>query len=191
MTCQHICTNTNHIFPYIYKWLFSFQNNYIFTWGNSWTKDLIVDPNTRPYGFPPALWVALHKGTTMVPAYECDDPLCRWMFMSCTPDHTLSIQWLPGSNGQADWRISSLTDGYIDGVNKTRRVRDPPPKPVRNKIAGRFMDYDFYTRMEKRNATLAEKKREERRQKKSKTSPNNDTNDTELCEMHGASVSGI
>ena len=53
------------------------------------------------------------------------------------------------------------------------------------------MDYDFYTRMEKRNAGFAEKKREERRQKKSKTSPNNDTNDTELCEMHGASVSGI
>ena len=93
-------------------------------------KDLIVDPNTRPYGFPPALWVALHKSTTMVPAYERDDPLCRWMFMSCTPDHTLSIQWLLGSNRQADWRISSLTDGYIDGVNKTRRVRDPPPKPV-------------------------------------------------------------
>ena len=77
-----------------------------------------------------ALWVALHKGTTMVPAYEREDPLCRWMFMSCTPDHTLSIQRLPGSNGQADWRISSVIDGYIDGVNKTRRVRDPPPKPV-------------------------------------------------------------
>ena len=53
------------------------------------------------------------------------------------------------------------------------------------------MDYDFYTKMEKRNATLVEKKREERRQKKSKTSLNNDTNDTELCEMSGASVSGI
>ena len=78
----------------------------------------------------------------------------------------------------------------MDRVNKTRRVRDPPPKPVRNEIAERFMDYDFYTRMEKRNAGLAEK-REERRQKKSKTSPNNDTNDTELCEMRGASVSGI
>ena len=138
-----------------------------------------------------ALWVALHKGTTMVPACECEDPLCRWMFMSCTPDHTLSIQWLPGSNGQADWRISSLTDGYMDRVNKTRRVRDLSPKPVQNEIAGRFMDYDFYTRMEKRNASLAKKKREERRQKKSKTSPNNDTNDTELCEMCGASVSGV
>ena len=85
--------------------------------------------STRPYGFPPALWVALHKGTTMVLAYECEDPLCRWMFMSYTPDHTLSIQQRPGSNGQVDWRISSLTDGYMDGVNKTRRVRDPPPKP--------------------------------------------------------------
>ena len=154
-------------------------------------KDLIVDPNTRPYGFPPALWVALHKGATMVLAYKHEDPLCRWMFMSCTPDHTLSIQRLPGSNGQAHWRISSLTDGYMDRVNKTRRVRDPPHKPVQNKIVGRFMDYDFYTRMEKRNASLVEKKREERRQKKSKTSPNNDTNDTELCEMHGASVSGV
>ena len=53
------------------------------------------------------------------------------------------------------------------------------------------MDYDFYRIMEKRNAALVEKKREERRQKKSKTSLNNDTNDTELCEMHGASVGGI
>ena len=136
MTRQHICTNTNHIFPYIYKWFFSFQNNYIFTWGNSWTKDLIVDPNTRPYGFPPALSVALHKGTTMVPAYKRDDPLCRWMFMSCTPDHTLSIQWLPGSNGQMDWRISSLTDGYIDGVNKTRRVRTPHLSQSETKLQG-------------------------------------------------------
>ena len=79
----------------------------------------------------------------------------------------------------------------MDRVNKTRRVRDPPPKPVQNETTGRFMDYDFYTRMEKRNVELTEKKREERRQKKSKTSPNNDTNDTELCEMHGASVSGV
>ena len=53
------------------------------------------------------------------------------------------------------------------------------------------MDYDFYTKMEKRNATLAGKKREERRQKKSKPSSNNNTNDTELCEMSGTSVSGI
>ena len=50
------------------------------------------------------------------------------------------------------------------------------------------MEYDFYTKMEKRNVASAEKKREERRQKKSKTSPNNDT---ELCEMSGASVSGV
>ena len=85
--------------------------------------------------------------------------------MLCTPDHTLSIQRLLGSNGQADWRISSLIDGYIDRVNKTRRVRDPPPKPVRNEIAGRFMDYDFYTRMEKRNTALAEKKEDKRKAK--------------------------
>ena len=136
MTHQHICTNTNHIFPYIYKWFFSFQNNYIFGWGNSWMKDLIVDPNTRPYGFPPTLWVALHKGTTMVLAYEHDDPLCRWMFGSCTPDHTLSIQQLPGSNGQVDWKISSLTDGYKDGVNKTRRVGDPHLSQSKMKLQG-------------------------------------------------------
>ena len=89
--------------------------------------------------------------------------------MSCTPDHTLSIQRLPRSNGQADWRISSLTDGYMDGVNKTMRVRDLPPKPVRNEIAGRFMDYDFYTKMEKRNAALG---REEERRKKTKEKQN-------------------
>ena len=93
----------NHTFSFvIFTNVLFVQNNYIFVWGNSWVKDLLVDPNTRPYGFPPALWIVLQKGATVVAAYECEDPLCRWMFMSCTPDHTLSIQQVPGANGTSD-----------------------------------------------------------------------------------------
>ena len=117
MTGQYVCMNTNYIFPYIYKWFFSFQNNYLFTLGNLWTKNLIVNPDTRPYGIPPAFRIALQKGVTMVSAIEHDDPLCRWMFMSCTPDHTMSIQLFPISNGQVEWKISSLKDGYKEDVN--------------------------------------------------------------------------
>ena len=150
------------LFRYIYKWFFSFQNNYIFMWGNSWMKDLLVDPNTRPYGFPPALWIALQKGATVVPAYEREDPLCRWMFMSCTPDHTLSIQRVPGANGTSDWCIGNLTAGYLESVRQPRNVRESPTAPVRSEVTQRLVDYDYYRKLEARNKEVAEKKRKER-----------------------------
>ena len=102
---------------------FSFQNNYIFAWGNIWTKEILIDRHTRPYGFPPALWLSLGKGKCVVPDYEREDPLCKWMFISCTPDNTLSIMCTPGDNGNMDWCIRGISDGYIKSVyRKPRRV---------------------------------------------------------------------
>ena len=139
-------------------------------------KDLLVDPNTRPYGFPPALWIALKKGATVVPAYEREDPLCRWMFMSCTPDHTLSIQRVPGANGTSDWCIGNLTAGYLESVCQPRNVRESPTAPVRDNISQRLLDYDYYRKLETRNKQVAEQKRKERiESKKKKAETNNDT----------------
>ena len=145
-------------------------------WGNSWMKALLVDPNTRPYGFPPALLIALQKGGTVVPAYKHEDPLCRWMFMSCTPDHTLSIQRVPGANGMSDWCIGNLTAGYLESVCQPRNVRESLTAPVRSEISKRLMDYDYYQKLQARNKEVAEKKRKERIQsKKKKSETNNDT----------------
>ena len=55
--------------------------------------------------------------------YECEDPLCKWMFISCTPDNSLSIMCTPGDNGNMDWCIRGISDGYIKSVyRKPRRV---------------------------------------------------------------------
>ena len=105
-------------------------------------------PKYKAIWIPTSLWIALQKGATMVPAYECEDPLCRWMFMSCTPDHTLSIQRVPGANGTSDWCIGNLTAGYLESVRQPRNVGESPMAPVRSEVAQRLMEYDYYQKME-------------------------------------------
>ena len=112
----------------------------------------------------------------MVPAYEHEDPLCRWMFMSCTPDHTLSIWRVPGANGTSNWCIGNLTAGYLESVCQPRNVRESPMAPVRDDISQRLLDYDYYQKLEARNKQVAEQKRKERiESKKKKAETNNDT----------------
>ena len=112
----------------------------------------------------------------MVPAYEHEDPLCRWMFMSCTPDHTLSIQRVPGAKGTSDWCIGNLTAGYLESVRQPRKERESPMAPVRDDVSQRLLDYDYYRKLETRNKQVAEQKRKERIElKKKKAETNNDT----------------
>ena len=87
----------------------------------------------------------------MVLAYKREDPLCRWMFMLCTRDHTLSIQRVPGANGTSDLCIGNLTAGYLESVHQPRNVRESPKAPVRSEVAQRLMDYDYYRKLEARN----------------------------------------
>ena len=123
----------------------------------------------------------------MVLAYEHEDPLCRWMFMSCTPDHTLSIQRVPGANGMSDWCIGNLIVGYLESVRQPRNVRESPMALVREDISQRLLDYDYYRKLEARNKQLAEKKRKERiESKKKKAETNNDT--ASVTGISGASV---
>ena len=58
-----------------------------------------------------------------MPDYECEDPLCKWMFITCTPDNILSIECTPVDNGNMDWRVRKVTDGYKKSVyRKPMRV---------------------------------------------------------------------
>ena len=90
--------------------------------------------------------------------------------MSCTPDHTLSIQPVPGANGMSNWSIGNLTAGYLESVHQPRNVRESPTAPVRSEVAQRLMDYDYYQKLEARNKEVAEKKRNKRIELKKKKS---------------------
>ena len=88
--------------------------------------------------------------------------------MSCTPDHTLSIQPVPGANGTSNWCIGNLTAGYLESVRQPRNVRESPTAPVRSEVAQRLMEYDYYRKLETKNKEVAEKKRNKRIELKKK-----------------------
>ena len=87
--------------------------------------------------------------------------------MSCTPDHTLSIQRVPGANGTSDWCIGNLTAGYLESVRQPRNVRESPTAPVRDDISQRLLDYDYYRKLEVQEQTggRTEEKRKNRIEK--------------------------
>ena len=87
--------------------------------------------------------------------------------MSCTPDHTLSIQRVPGANGMSDWCIGNLTAGYLESVHQPRNVRESPMAPVRDDISQRLLDYDYYRKIGDKEQTggRTEEKRKNRIEK--------------------------
>ena len=151
-------------------------------------------PCSYTYGFSPVLWVALGKGETVVSAYKCEDPLCRWMFFSCTPDNTLSIQNVSGENETVAWSIEKLTDKYIQSVRRPRNVRVSPKQPVRNEVAKRLEDYDYYRQLECRNGKMTEEARQKwiEQKRKEREGITIDTKDVgPPSDSNGASTSGV
>ena len=92
---------------------FYFQNNYPYAWCNTWFKDLLKDPDNRPYGFPLALRLALGHGETRVSQKEWNDPLCQFMMLSCTPRNRFDYEEVQRSDGRGhDWLIHRIQTGY-------------------------------------------------------------------------------
>ena len=74
------------------------------------------DPNKHPYGFPPALWLALDKGSTAITQAERVDPLCKWVLNGITPDNASDLRKLKGACGGVDWRVKDFSDSYKQQV---------------------------------------------------------------------------
>ena len=97
-------------------------------------KTLLDNPNPRklkrPYGFPPALWIALGHKETMITHEERTDPLCRFMMLSCSPRNRLDFEEVNTSHG-TDWKVNGITLGY---QNELRARRDNNDDHVREEL---------------------------------------------------------
>ena len=84
-----------------------------------------MDSSKRPYGFLPALWIAMGNRETVVTYKEHQDPLCRWMMMSCIPTNQLDYKQMRAANGEDwDWQILSVERGYLNEI-KTSKINYP------------------------------------------------------------------
>ena len=90
-------------------------------------KKLLENPNpklqVRPYGFPPALWIALGHKETMITHEERTDPLCRFMMLSCSPRNRLDFEEVNTSHG-TDWKVNGITLGYKNELRARRDIND-------------------------------------------------------------------
>ena len=109
---------------------FYFQNNYPYAWCNTWFKDLLEDQDNRPYRFPLALWLALGHGETRVFQKERNNPLCRFMMLSCTPRKRFDYEEVRRTDGRGHNRlIHGIQTGYKNEIKASqtdynRAVRD-------------------------------------------------------------------
>ena len=86
-------------------------------------QKLLEKKDVRPYGFPPALWIALGCGETIVTHQERNDPLCRFMLLACSPRNHFDYEEMTTRNG-TDWRVNDITLGYRNEIRARREVYD-------------------------------------------------------------------
>ena len=101
------------------------------------------DSNKRPYGFPPALWIALDKGSTVVSQAERVDPLCKWVINGITPDNALDFKKLKGACGGTDWRVNDFSTSYKQTV--AEQFRGMPNDTELQRVHERFTNAEYYS----------------------------------------------
>ena len=101
------------------------------------------DPNKRPYGFPPALWLALEKGSTVISQAERVDPLCKWVVNGITPDNALDIRKLKGACGGLDWRVNGFSKSYKEQV--VEQFTAMPDDAEIQRVCKRFSNSEYYS----------------------------------------------
>ena len=84
-------------------------------------KDLIDNPDARPYGFPPALWMAMGHNERVVSHKEHLDPLCQFMLMCCILTNELEIVRKRLSNEQYDWKVYGIQKGYLNEIKMDKK----------------------------------------------------------------------
>ena len=101
------------------------------------------DSNKRPYGFPPALWIALEKGSTVISQAERVDPLCKWVVNGITPDNALDIRKLKGTYGGTDWRVNGFSTSYKQQV--AEQFTAMPDDAELQRVCQRFTNAEYYS----------------------------------------------
>ena len=86
-------------------------------------QKLLEKKDIRPYGFPPALWIALGRGETIVTHQERNDPLCHFMMLTCSPRNRFDYEEMTTMNG-TDWRVNDITLGYRNEIRARREIHD-------------------------------------------------------------------
>ena len=86
-------------------------------------QKLLEKKDIHPYGFPPALWIALGCGETIVTHQERNDPLCRFMMLTCSPRNRFDYEEMTTRNG-TDWRVNDITLGYRNEIQARHKVHD-------------------------------------------------------------------
>ena len=86
-------------------------------------QKLLEKKDVHPYGFPPALWIALGRGETIVTHQERNDPLCRFMMLTCSPRNRFDYEEMTTMNG-TDWRVNDITLGYRNEIRARREIHD-------------------------------------------------------------------
>ena len=119
-------------------------------------KELLVQKDERPYGFPPALWVALGKGRTIVSEPECEDPTCRWMIMSCTDRQNLLVDNIVEDDGNISWGVNDVTDSYKLEAKKWKNTHLLNKEALKNEVVRRFERFEYYRRLEMRETDVSD-----------------------------------
>ena len=95
------------------------------------------------HGFPPALWVALEKGSTVISQAERVDPLCKWVLNGITPDNALDFKKLKGACGGVDWRVNGFSNSYKEQVADQFTVM--PDDAELQRVCKRFSNSEYYS----------------------------------------------
>ena len=101
------------------------------------------DSNKHPYGFPPALWIALDNGSTVVSQAERVDSLCKWVVHGITPDNALDFKKMKGTCGGTDWRVNDFSTSYKQTV--AEQFRGMPNDTELQRVHERFTNAEYYS----------------------------------------------
>ena len=119
-------------------------------------KELLVQKDQWPYGFPAVLWVALGKGRTVVSEAEREDPLCRWMIMSCTDKKNLIVDNIVEDDGSMSWGVNNVTDSYKLDAKKWKNTSVLNRDALKKDVIRRFERFDYYLCLEIRDTDISD-----------------------------------
>ena len=146
--CIQISTRINSSM-YIHTIVFvSFEthpilNNYHFTWGNTWVKDLLHNPSKHLFRFPLAIWLTLGKGKTTITHAERIDLLCKWMIHAMTLENGIQFRKVRVGSGQYNWRVTEISPSFHE--NAAEHYTAMPDEAELQRIRQHFSDAEYYS----------------------------------------------
>ena len=114
------------------------------------------------YGWPSG------KGRTVVSEAEREDPLCRWMIMSCTDKKNLLVDNVVEDDGSMSWGVKDVTDSYKLEAKKWKNTSVLNRDALKKDVLRRFERFDYYRRLEIRDTDISDQAKREWIEEKNK-----------------------